>query len=885
MSCSSIIAPTILDPAIAKPAVAKLQKCSTANRWHQRLGHVGPLILSKTKDFAKGLGGLDTSELSHCEACHLSKAQRTITREKRPTPLQALDEVFIDMVGPLEPSIFKQRYAVIITDATTRMRWWFGAVKKDEIPTKLADWVAAMKNQYDKMVRICFSDGGSEIQRNSKWQEIAHIKGIRQDISAPYTPEQNGPAEAANKVIITRARCLLIDAGMPTLFWPWAISHAVFLTNHLYNLTTKKVLILHFHQSLNIAHHELMDFTCLPRFGCKAYRTLNKPEKGSKFDPRAQVGWFIGFQSNTTKNALILTPYKTARSSLTWKVYYTPHAAFNENVMYGPTIEKLKQLTPQEFYSGGGLSFNNPATTENELFPISSNSLSSNLNSLSSSYNLSNDLAIENETSFSNDHENSENNISHDQGESGNDELRSQEEAVSDNQYIQGEFENDDLHDQEEVESNDQCNQGESENDVSCDQENTGSNNQGESDIYDTPMLPFEPPTYAGQKRSYDSTPTPYQPSREIVLAEPQNNLQPVFEEQDKIYDTPMLPFLPPTVAGQKRVHSPSPPSSPPPPMAITLRGRSVRQHDYKRLNSGRIVAPISNYTNPKSWVEAMKGPDSNNWRIAAEAEFKSLISTGTAIIVNRDQVPRNRTILTGKWVFKRKTHADGTLDKYKARWTARGFTQQKGSDYHDTFAPTPRSDTTRLLLAIGHHLNWHRLQGDVPAAFLNPNLDVVLYIRMPQGFEQKDKIIKLEKGLYGLKQAAALWHVEVRAELQKQGLEPTESDVCLFCSKVKDLFVELHVDEFQILGPDKKKIVDLAKVLQKKFDFKIITNDQFLGIHVTHQGNYLKLSQGRYARELLSRHSLIDCKPAATPMERRMELSSEPVSAKRVAE
>lgn len=124
-----------------------------------------------------------------------------------------------------------------------------------------------------------------------------------------------------------------------------------------------------------------------------------------------------------------------------------------------------------------------------------------------------------------------------------------------------------------------------------------------------------------------------------------------------------------------------------------------------------------------------MTGSEARNWKKAAEAEFQSLISTGTAVIADRKLVPKNRTILTGKWGFKHKTHADGSLDKYKTRWTARGFTQQKGRDYFDTFAPTPRADTIRLLLLLGHRLGWHRLQGDVPTAFLNPTLDVVLYV------------------------------------------------------------------------------------------------------------------------------------------------------------
>lgn len=63
-----------------------------------------------------------------------------------------------------------------------------------------------------------------------------------------------------------------------------------------------------------------------------------------------------------------------------------------------------------------------------------------------------------------------------------------------------------------------------------------------------------------------------------------------------------------------------------------------------------------------------MKSPDASLWIKAAEAEFASLISTGMAKITDRKNMPKNRAILTGKWLFKRKTHANGSLDKYKAR-------------------------------------------------------------------------------------------------------------------------------------------------------------------------------------------------------------------------
>lgn len=102
-----------------------------------------------------------------------------MSREKRPMPFEPSEEAFINMIEPLQPSFFGHRHAVIITDATFRIRWWFVAKSKDTIPVQLIDWANSMKTTGRKTLRVCFSDRGSEIQQNSRWQEFARKKGTR----------------------------------------------------------------------------------------------------------------------------------------------------------------------------------------------------------------------------------------------------------------------------------------------------------------------------------------------------------------------------------------------------------------------------------------------------------------------------------------------------------------------------------------------------------------------------------------------------------------------------------------------------------------------------------------------------------------------------------
>ena len=109
------------------------------------------------------------------------------------------------------------------------------------------------------------------------------------------------------------------------------------------------------------------------------------------------------------------------------------------------------------------------------------------------------------------------------------------------------------------------------------------------------------------------------------------------------------------------------------------------------------------------------------------------------------------------KWIFKKKMKVDGTIDKFKARLVAKGFTQKEGIDYFDTYAPVARISTIRVLIALASIYKFHIHQMDVKTAFLNGDLEEEIYMHQSEGFvmpEQEQKVCKLVKSLYDLKQA-----------------------------------------------------------------------------------------------------------------------------------
>ena len=137
----------------------------------------------------------------------------------------------------------------------------------------------------------------------------------------------------------------------------------------------------------------------------------------------------------------------------------------------------------------------------------------------------------------------------------------------------------------------------------------------------------------------------------------------------------------------------------------------------------------LASLQEPQNFPEASSNP---LWQQSMKEELDALHKTGT---VDLADLPFGKSAIGCKWVYKIKTRSDGIVDRYKARLVARGFTQEYGIDYEETFAPMARLSFVRTLIAVSTARKWPLFQMDVKNVFLNGELSEEVYMKLPPGY------------------------------------------------------------------------------------------------------------------------------------------------------
>ncbi|CAI7920656.1 unnamed protein product, partial [Closterium sp. NIES-53] len=213
--------------------------------------------------------------------------------------------------------------------------------------------------------------------------------------------------------------------------------------------------------------------------------------------------------------------------------------------------------------------------------------------------------------------------------------------------------------------------------------------------------------------------------------------------------------------------------------------------------------------------------------------------------------VARNKTILTGKWVFRIKTKADGTIEKFKARWVVRGFDQEQGRDFTETFAPVSRHTSHRILLAVAAMKKKKLRQIDVANAFLYAPVDAEIFVELPHGTHgNPNQVCQLLKSLYGIKQAPRLWQQHLHTRLTRIRFRQLPHDQGMYrLTKGADyILLIVYVDDLLYIGSTDDVITWFEGELQKDLTLTVSsTVTQYLGLNIREEEKAICLNAEKY--------------------------------------
>lgn len=238
--------------------------------------------------------------------------------------------------------------------------------------------------------------------------------------------------------------------------------------------------------------------------------------------------------------------------------------------------------------------------------------------------------------------------------------------------------------------------------------------------------------------------------------------------------------------------------------------------------------------------------------------------------------LPQDRKAIKCRWIFKLKRDADGRITKYKTRLVAKGFSQRPGIDFDETFAPVVRYDLIRYLLALAVTNGYKVDQMDAVTAFLQGDLPESVYMEQAEHFaDGTDRVCKLQKAIYGLKQAGRQWNVKLDAALRKYGLKKSTADPCIYYSSDLNIILAIYVDDILIFHRNANDLTNIKAFLNSEFRMKDLGKAKsVLGMRINQHEGGIDLDQITYVNDILNRFGMTECKPIGTPSDIGTKLS-----------
>ncbi|GJS50315.1 retrovirus-related pol polyprotein from transposon TNT 1-94 [Tanacetum coccineum] len=239
-------------------------------------------------------------------------------------------------------------------------------------------------------------------------------------------------------------------------------------------------------------------------------------------------------------------------------------------------------------------------------------------------------------------------------------------------------------------------------------------------------------------------------------------------------------------------------------------------------------------HVEPKNYKQAL---EHSCWIEAMQEELHEFERLDVWVLVPS---PDNILIIPLKWIFKIKLDEYGEVLKNKARLVAKGYRQEAGIDFEESFAPVARLEAIRLFIANAACQNMIIFQMDVKTAFLNGELNEVVYVSQPEGFvdpEHPTHVYRLKKALYGLKQAPRAWYDKLSKYLISTGFTKGVVDPTLFTKKTGKhiLLVQIYIDDIIFASTNPKSCQLFAHEMNSTFQMSMMGQMSFfIGLQVS---------------------------------------------------
>ncbi|CAI7809772.1 unnamed protein product [Closterium sp. NIES-53] len=716
---------------------------STPDRLHARLAHVS----------------VDTIK---------SSAKHDIATGLDITPSTGIDPPFAAKDGSL--------YFLLLKDRHTRFVWVMPIARKSDVLREFKKWLVLVEWQTKKSVLMLRSDRGGEFL-GKEFTEFVDGKGIVNDLTCPYTPQQNGMAEQEMRTTVESVRTMLLHMGVQHHWWHLALRQAVWVRNCLERSTTPPGTTPY-----QLLTGKKPDLSLARVWGCMVQFMVPEQQRGGKLAPKTRWGLHLGVSLESkgwevldlTDNKVVTSVevifYETLSLEV-WKAKFgsapgrtQAHPPTDTSTAMVPLLVEIDEpadedvvevLPPPPVLAPPLPVADRPAST-----PVSTTGDEGSLEA--SAVAPASGIAGGRQGAKPVDQDGNPSTRMgirvHSTGELS--------KSVGGEQLVEGS--------KKVVDDLDVDEEGE----LSAGEDST------DSDVVEVPITKPE------LRRTGRARRTPERLS--FHACPPPAAFTAVYDEvgDDLLYDDAEeddeLPELDPDMHANP-------------------------EHCWD-------IATMTVKEALTSWKgEAVKA--------AMEEEIRSLIGMGTWELVKR---PRGVNIMKNQWVLTTKYRLDDTVEREKARLVVKGFTQVCGADYDETYSPVSSYVTLRIFLSIVAVFDLNLMQLDMKNAFLQSKLDRVLYMYQPDYFDDgTGRVCKLLKSLYGLKQSPLLWYRALDGVLLGAGWKKSQVDEALYFKVGNDgvtCWVLVYVVDLLAASSSPTMLKELKKLPEDAFEQREIS-------------------------------------------------------------